>query len=335
MRPRCAFIGEHRFVLPAQAGALLGTDEAVARTRLRELTDTGHLIEQPVLAGSRLAYRMHAAGPRRDRQPLAVAADRPDALLARRRRRLAVAGGAQTARSGRCARCSPSARLRSRDGQGTVTSPRGSPGRARSRWTRAPALSRPAARRRRTGGASRSSSSSPPRAALRREKILAGYAADPRIARVVYIVDKPQVAQALSQVGARGWAISSLVRDSRSATARRRRRVMPVARAGSHGTPIPQVGGRGAMTAGPPNRRRRRLLADARVRCADAVACRRGQPWLCSPVRSAWPSRKAPRESPARRAGTLDRARATASRSASTLPGARSCSQTSSCRLTV
>jgi hypothetical protein len=56
-----AFIGEHRFVLPAQAGALLGTDEEVARTRLRELTDTGHLIEQPVLAGQPVASTWSAA----------------------------------------------------------------------------------------------------------------------------------------------------------------------------------------------------------------------------------------------------------------------------------
>ncbi len=57
-----AFIGEHRFVLPAQAGALLGTDEEVARTRLRELTDTGHLIEQPVLVGQPVAYRSTRLG---------------------------------------------------------------------------------------------------------------------------------------------------------------------------------------------------------------------------------------------------------------------------------
>ena len=43
-----------------------------------------------------------------------------------------------------------------------------------------------------------------------REKILAGYAADPRIDRVVYIVYKPQVAQALCRSVSR-LGISSLV----------------------------------------------------------------------------------------------------------------------------
>jgi hypothetical protein len=43
-----------------------------------------------------------------------------------------------------------------------------------------------------------------------REKILTGYAADPRIARVVYIAYKPQVAQALCRSVSR-LEISSLV----------------------------------------------------------------------------------------------------------------------------
>ena len=43
-----------------------------------------------------------------------------------------------------------------------------------------------------------------------RERILAGYAADPRIARVVYIAYKPQVAQALCRSVSR-LGISSLV----------------------------------------------------------------------------------------------------------------------------
>ena len=51
-----AFIGEHRFVVAAQAGALLGTSEEVARSRLRELTDASYLIEQPVLPGQPAAY---------------------------------------------------------------------------------------------------------------------------------------------------------------------------------------------------------------------------------------------------------------------------------------
>jgi hypothetical protein len=43
-----------------------------------------------------------------------------------------------------------------------------------------------------------------------REKILAGYAADPRITRVVYVAYKPQVAQALCRSVSR-LGISSLV----------------------------------------------------------------------------------------------------------------------------
>jgi hypothetical protein len=57
-----AFIGEHRFVVAAQAGALLGTSEEVARTRLRELTDASYLIEEPVLGGQPAAYRITRLG---------------------------------------------------------------------------------------------------------------------------------------------------------------------------------------------------------------------------------------------------------------------------------
>ena len=60
------------------------------------------------------------------------------------------------------------------------------------------------------GGAWRSSSRSPAKSPSEREKILAGYAADPRIDRVVYVVYKPQVAQALCRSVSR-LGISSLV----------------------------------------------------------------------------------------------------------------------------
>ena len=57
-----AFIADHRFVLPGQAGALLGISEEAARSRLRELTNDGYLIEEPVLAGEPVAYRSTRRG---------------------------------------------------------------------------------------------------------------------------------------------------------------------------------------------------------------------------------------------------------------------------------
>ena len=87
------------------------------------------------------------------------------------------------------------------------------------------------------------------------------------------------------------------------------------------------------MTTGPPNRRRRRLwLMPVFAALMLSLPAWATVALLAGAVGLA--TRKPPRESPAR--GPHARRRpGTASRSASTLPGARWSSQTSSCRLTV
>lgn len=191
-----AFIGEHRFVLPAQAGALLGTDEEVARTRLRELTDAGYLIEEPVLAGQPVAYRstrrgLDVVGSELRPLPISLTNYRHDVGAAWLW--LAARNGAfGPAREVLAERVMRSRDARRRDDPfGVRLGGVGRDGRERLHY---PDLLVVDNRGRKLAIELEITSKAP----SAREKILAGYAGDPRIARVVYVVHAPRVARALS-----------------------------------------------------------------------------------------------------------------------------------------
>ncbi|MGZ4188013.1 MAG: hypothetical protein ACXVEW_12915 [Solirubrobacteraceae bacterium] len=190
------FIGEHRFVLPAQARALLGSSEEVARRRLRELADAGYLIEEPVLAGQPVAYRSTRLGLDiigSELRPLRISLKNYWHDVGATWLWLAARGGAfGPMREVRAERV-----MRSRDSQG-----RGDPfgvrlggigrdGRERLHYPDLVMIDR---RARRLAVELEITSKEP----AKRERILAGYAADPRIAKALYVVYEPSVARALT-----------------------------------------------------------------------------------------------------------------------------------------
>ena len=203
-----AFIGEHRFVLAAQAGALLGTSEEVARTRLRELTEASYLIEQPVLPGQPAAYRITRLG-------LDVIGSRLRALRISPMNYWHDVGAAWLWLAARSGAFGPVREviaervMRSRDARG-IDAPfgvrLGGVGRDGRERLHYPDLLFVDCEGRRVAIELEITGKSP----SAREKILAGYAADPQIARVVYVVYKPQVAHALCASVTR-LGISSLV----------------------------------------------------------------------------------------------------------------------------
>jgi hypothetical protein len=203
-----AFIGEHRFVVAAQAGALLGTSEEVARTRLRELTDASYLIEEPVLAGQPAAYRITRLG-------LDVIGSRLRALRISPANYSHDVGAAWLWLAARNGAFGPVREvvaervMRSRDARGSEApfgvrlGGTGRDGRERLHY---PDLLLVARDGRRVAIELEITGKSP----SARERILAGYAADPRISRVVYLAYTPQVAHALCASVTR-LGISSLV----------------------------------------------------------------------------------------------------------------------------
>jgi hypothetical protein len=202
------FIGEHRFVLAAQAGALLGTPKEVTRSRLRELTDAGYLIEEPVLAGQPVAYRITRLG-------LDVTGSRFRALPVSPTHYWHDVGTAWLWLATRNGAFGPTREvvaervMRSRDARGgdapfgVRLGGVGRDGRERLHYPDLLLVDRDG---RRVAIELEITGKSP----SAREKILGGYAADPRIARVVYVAYKPQVAQALCRSVTR-LGISSLV----------------------------------------------------------------------------------------------------------------------------
>ncbi|MGZ4326226.1 MAG: hypothetical protein ACXVHJ_30825 [Solirubrobacteraceae bacterium] len=203
-----AFIGDHRFVLPAQAGALLGISEEAASSRLRELTDAGYLIEEPVLAGQPVAYRSTRIGLDvigSDLRPLPISLKNYWHDVGAAWLWLAARNGAfGPMREVLAERVMRSRDARGRDDPfGVRLGGVGRDGRERLHYPDLLLVDHGA---RRLALELEMTSKSP----AERERILAGYAADPRIARVLYIVYKPQVAQALSASVSR-LGISSLI----------------------------------------------------------------------------------------------------------------------------
>jgi hypothetical protein len=203
-----AFIGEHRFVLPAQAQALLGGCADAASERLRELTDAGYLIEEPVLAGQPVAYRstrlgLDLIGSELRALPISLTNYWPDVGAAWLW--LAARNGA----FGPMREVLAERVMRSRDAKGhddpfgVRLGRLGRDGRERLHYPDLLIVDRSGQRL-----ALELEITSKPAAG--RERILAGYAADPRIARVLYVVYEPHVAQALGASVSR-LGISSLV----------------------------------------------------------------------------------------------------------------------------
>ena len=203
-----AFIGEHRFVLAAHAGALLATSEDVARTRLRKLTEASYLIEEPVLGGQPAAYRITRLG-------LDVIGSRLRALPISLTNYWHDVGAAWLWLAARHGAFGPARNvfaervMRSHDARGgdarfgVRLGGVGRDGRERLHYPDLLLIDRGG---RRVAIELEITTKSP----SAREKILAGYAADPRIDKVVYVVYKPQVAQALSRSVSR-LGISPLV----------------------------------------------------------------------------------------------------------------------------
>ncbi len=203
-RSLLAFTAEHRFVLPAHVGALLGVSAETASRRLRALAHAGYLHADHTLHRRPTAYQITAAGGRAVgsdlRPPRGLDADTYDhdaglvwlALLA-------GAGRFGPLRAGVGER-----RMRSQDARaGSRSAPlgvrlggTGPGGRPRLHY---PDLLLITASGHRV--ALELELTSKDRA--RRERILAGYAADRRVGAVVYLVDRAAVGRALRRSAAR------------------------------------------------------------------------------------------------------------------------------------
>jgi hypothetical protein len=203
-----AFIGEHRFVLSAQAHAVLGGSADAASERLRELTDAGYLIDEPVLVGQPIAYRITRLGLDvigSELRPLPISLTNYWHDVGAAWLWLAARNGA----FGPMREVLAERVMRSRDAKeradpfGVRLGGLGNDGRERLHYPDLLMVDRAGRRL-----ALELEITSKPRAA--RERILAGYAADSRVARTLYVVYKPHVAQALSASVSR-LGISSLI----------------------------------------------------------------------------------------------------------------------------
>jgi hypothetical protein len=203
-----AFIGEHRFVLSAQAQALLGGVADAASERLRELTEAGYLIDEPVLVGQPVAYRITRLGLDvigSELRPLPISLTNYWHDVGAAWLWLAARDGA----FGPMREVLAERVMRSRDAKGrddpfgVRLGGFGRDGRERLHYPDLLIVDRVGRRL----ALELEITSKPPAA---REKILAGYAADPRIARVLYVAYEAHVAQALSASVSR-LGISSLV----------------------------------------------------------------------------------------------------------------------------
>ena len=331
-------------------GAARRSTPSAADARLRRAERrAGYLRRADLLAGPAGTYRSPRQGLRRDRQRAAARrATRPGQLPPRRRAGLAVAGGAQRgvradARGDLRAPDALARRPAADDPDAAAARRSGSAASAATGATRLhyPDLLLVDRHGHRRGGRARAR---PPRDAQRRERILAGYAADRRIDAVVYLVEQPAAGRAIEHVGARGWGSRHLVRVQRvrvgprdAAPAPRREPADARARGGD-----PRRGG--AVSAGG-------TAARSSTAVGATAARPRGRPYWMLPLAGAggracwlagrgralgWRRRAAARGwSP--RAGARGRAdgrRGRRSRSASTRRPAGACSATASSRLT-
>jgi DNA-binding MarR family transcriptional regulator len=211
-----AFIADHRLVLAAHAGALLGVSEEAASARLRALSKAGMLSRQRLLHEQPAHYQITRTGL----ALIASSLPRPRVDLRCYDHDIGTAWLWLAARSGALGALREvlsERQLRSRDGTadgrreplGVRLGGVGPSGRERLHY---PDLLLTTATGHRVAVELELSS----KGRSRREKILAGYGADPRIDAVVYFVEErnPQLARAIRASAAR-LGISRLVHVQR------------------------------------------------------------------------------------------------------------------------
>jgi hypothetical protein len=209
------FAAEHRFVIAAQVAALLGVSEAAAETRLRRLGTGGHLRRHKELYRGPTWHQITRAGLR------AVSSDLPAPRgfdLATHRHDAGLGWLMLTAQAGRFGpleRIISERRMRSHDGRSDDGAQRygvrlggvGPGGRDRLHYPDLVVVTR-------TGHRVAFELELSTKAVARRERILAGYAADRRIDAVVYLVERASLGRAIERSAAR-MGISHLVRVQR------------------------------------------------------------------------------------------------------------------------
>jgi DNA-binding MarR family transcriptional regulator len=195
-----AYAAEHRFVLAAQAALLLGVSDATAGARLRRLGRAGYVRRARELHRGPVWHQITAAGLRAIDSELPaprgfdLATHRHDAGLGW----LMLA--ARTGRFGAVRRVVSEREMRSADGRAPAAGPRfgvrlggvGPGGRDRLHY---PDMVIVTDTGHRVAFELELSTKGPDR----RARILTGYAADPRIDAVVYLVDRPAAARAIER----------------------------------------------------------------------------------------------------------------------------------------
>jgi DNA-binding MarR family transcriptional regulator len=214
-RALLAFAAEHRFVIAAQIAVLLGVSQRTAGERLRRLSEAGYLRRRQELHRGPRWHQITRAGLR------AIDSDLPAPRgfdLATHRHDTGLAWLMLTARAGRfgpLVGVISERRMRSHDGRATDRSQRygvrlggvGPGGRDRLHYPDMVIVSQ-------TGHRVAFELELSTKEAGRRERILAGYAADRRIDAVVYLVEHPSVGRAIER-SARRMGISDLVQVQR------------------------------------------------------------------------------------------------------------------------
>jgi hypothetical protein len=209
------FAAEHRFVIAAQVAALLDVTEAAAEARLRRLGSGSHLRRHKELHRGPPWHQITAAGLRAAGSDLPaprgfdLATHRHDAGLGW----LMLA--AQAGRFGPVEQIISERRMRSRDGRtqerarryGVYLGGVGAGGRDRMHYPDLVLVTR-------SGHRVAFELELSTKEVARRERILAGYAADRRIDGVVYLVERASVGRAIERSAAR-VGISHLVRVQR------------------------------------------------------------------------------------------------------------------------
>jgi hypothetical protein len=187
-----AFAAEHRFVLAAQIGTLLGISTPVASARLRTLRDAGYLIEGDLLINERSHYQVTTRGLR------VISSDLPrprrvDLSLYRHEAGLAwLTVAAERGMFGPLQQIVPERRMRSEDRRAQAEQPSfgvrvgdiGRDGRPRLHYPDLVVVTD-------TGHHVAFELELTLKGPRRRERILAAYAADQRIDAVIYLVDHP------------------------------------------------------------------------------------------------------------------------------------------------
>jgi hypothetical protein len=217
-RELLAFVAEHRFVLPAHAAALLGVAEETASARLRSLTRAGFLIDRRVFAAAPRSYRIAQRGL----DAVGSELGRPTGRVGSYDHEIGAAWlwlAARNGAFGRMREVLAERRLRSHDASapgrddplGVRLGAAGPAGRPRLHY---PDLLLVAADGRRIAIELELTA----KGRTRRDGILAGYAADPRIAGVVYVVHDARVARSI-QSSARRLGLGGLVQVQQVASA--------------------------------------------------------------------------------------------------------------------